>query len=413
MHKRFVSVIYLLLVFLLITGCTSTMGFDASLDAIVEPYHFSIARWELKNLPRELGEWLFHHDEETGSEIELVRGYFSLVDELSRLEKEIAAAKAGVTPGDLPLLESEMGEVEEERDSLEGEVERIIERQITETLIEMGIFRAGGDARWYKPNSPPVNIELAATPYLLVVSPRDRIESIREITLKQDISLTEVQGIESNVDGLGVSSLVIALGGIGTYPGFVTNKASLEFTVDTAVEEWLHQYLSFRPLGFSYVLHIAGVSPDYEIATMNETVAGIVSKEIGAKLREKYYPHYRAGEAENEEEVAGIDFDQEMRDIRRAVDTYLAEGDIEQAEEFMEKRRIYLVEAGYNVRKINQAYFAFHGKYADRPASISPIGVELREMRKRYAALKDFLSEVAAMNSREDLTLALEKIQAE
>ena len=36
---------------------------------------------------------------------------------------------------------------------------------------------------------------------------------------------------------------------------------------------------------------------------------------------------------------------------------------------------------GYDVRKINQAWFAFHGTYADSPASISPIAGELEELR--------------------------------
>ncbi|GAI75463.1 unnamed protein product [marine sediment metagenome] len=92
-----------------------------------------------------------------------------------------------------------------------------------------------------------------------------------------------------------------------------------------------------------------------------------------------------------------------MREIRKMVDKYLARGEIEQAEEFMKQKRQYLDSMGHYIRKLNQAYFAFHGTYADRPTSISPIGLELKELRSQSASLKDFLNAVAIMTSRQDL----------
>ena len=250
---------------------------------------------------------------------------------------------------------------------------------------------------------PPVNFILEKPPHLLVISPRDRIESIREITFRQDISLEEIENIEAAVDDLGVSSLVVELGGIATYPTFVTNDASLKFTLDTATEEWLHQYLVFKPLGFLYTLDLIGVSRNYDIATMNETVASMVGKEIGAMICEKYYPQFEIGDSQPPGAESEFDFNREMREIRRAVDRYLAQGEIELAEEFMEQKRLYLASNGYYIRKLNQAYFAFHGTYADRPTSISPIGLELKQLRSQSASLKVFLDTVAGMTSRQDL----------
>ena len=140
---------------------------------------------------------------------------------------------------------------------------------------------------------------------------------------------------------------------------------------------------------------------------MNETVVGIVSRELGAIMSAKYYPQDDNGVPSQGQE-GEFDFDQEMRQIRRAVDEYLARGEIEQAEEFMEERRQFLASRGYDIRKLNQAYFAFHGVYADRPASISPIGVELKQLREQSASVKAFLDEVAWMTSREDLKSVLE-----
>ena len=225
---------------------------------------------------------------------------------------------------------------------------------------------------------------------------------MREVTLQRSISLKEMEEIEAEVDKLGVSSLVVELGGLGaTYPTLVTNEASLRFTVNTVTEEWLHHYLVFKPLGFLYLLDLTGVSRNYEIAIINETLASMVSKEIGSIVCQRYYSQYENG---NQQAVKSeFDFNREMREIRRAVDTYLARGEIEQAEQFMEQKRQYLVSKGYYIRKLNQAYFAFHGTYADSPTSISPIGVELKKLRSQSASLKDFLDTVAVMTSRQDL----------
>jgi hypothetical protein len=216
-----------------------------------------------------------------------------------------------------------------------------------------------------------------------------------------------MERIEEEVDRLGVSSIVVGLGGFGgTYPAFVTNEASLRFTIDAAVEEWLHQYLFFKPLGFRYAMDVLGVKRNYEIATMNETVASIVGKEIGSMVVENYYPDLKSTDGEQSKK-SGFDFNQEMREIRRAVDEYLAHGEIEQAEEFMKEKRQYLASKGYHIRKLNQAYFAFHGTYADRPTSISPIGGELERLREQSASLKEFLDAVSSMTSRQDLLESL------
>jgi hypothetical protein len=92
-----------------------------------------------------------------------------------------------------------------------------------------------------------------------------------------------------------------------------------------------------------------------------------------------------------------------MRETRRNVDEMLAQGRIEEAEAYMEERRQFINENGYYIRKLNQAYFAFHGTYTDSPTSIDPIGVEMRKLREETDSLKDFLEIVAEMTTRQDL----------
>jgi hypothetical protein len=222
--------------------------------------------------------------------------------------------------------------------------------------------------------------------------------------LVQDLDQDQFEDIEARVDELGVSSLVTELGGFGgTYPTFVAGDVSLPWTIATATEEWLHQYLAFTPLGFVYLLDSLGIARNYEIATINETVAGVVSGEIAAFVMAAHYPQYRAPSGGGSSSGAGFDFNRAMRELRLAVDELLAEGEIERAERLMEERRQFLVSKGYGIRKLNQAYFAFYGTYADEPTSVSPIGTEVSELRRASVSLRDFVNQAAALTSRQDL----------
>jgi len=394
---------------LLGVSCAPGRDFNARLSSIAKPYNFSIAKWEFNTIFNEAKQVISGRDKRIENEVNKATEYFSSTEQIKALKSEIEAINAGSKQGDLTSLEAELNRLQQQKIALEDTAEKIIESQIKETLAEQGIFNPINKYIKLKVSFPPVNFKLDKPPHLLVISPRDRIESMREIPLKQGISLEEMESIEAEADKLGVSSLVLELGGFGgTYPTFVTDEASLRFTIDTAAEEWLHQYLTFKPLGFLYVLDLIGVSRNYEIATMNETLASMVSKEIGSIVNEKYYAQQENSGSQTQAATSGFDFNREMRNIRRTVDKYLAQGEIEQAEEFMEQKRQYLATKGYHIRKLNQAYFAFYGTYADRPTSISPIGPELKQLRGQSASLKDFLETVAAMTSRQDLIASLE-----
>ncbi len=404
MKIRLIATASLLLLCLLSGSCAFTRDFDAHLSSIVRSYRFSIVKWESRAIPHEANQWILGSYEKIDDEVPVVTEFFSAIERIKTLESEIEIINAGNEQGDLASLEAELNMLQEQKTALKDTVERIIEKQIKETLAQQDIFNPIDRYVRLKVNFPPLNFKLEKPLNLLVTSPRDRIESIREITLQPSISLEEIEDIEAKVDKLGVSSLVVELGGLGaTYPSLVTDEASLRFIIDTATEEWLHQYLVFKPLGFLYLLDLTGVSRNYEIAVINETLASMVSKEIGAMVVERYYPQYEKGD--NQTQIAGseFDFNREMRDIRRAVDKYLAQGEIERAEEFMEQKRQYLASKGYYIRKLNQAYFAFYGTYADSPTSISPIGLELKKLRSQSASLKDFLDKAAAMTNRQDL----------
>jgi hypothetical protein len=393
--KQRLVAITLLALCLLVVGCGAP-DFDDNLNAIVGPYHFNYVKWEFRAFAYETRQWLVSENLEDPSQT--VLDYFELVRQIRVLEWQIAVDETGDSAG----LEADLAELEAERAALVGSVELILAGQITEVLNEQGIYNPWDEGIiGFRVTFPPVNFIMGKLPYLLVISPRDHIESFREIQLRGNLTLEEIEAIEADADALGVSSLVVALGGAGAlYPTLVTDETSLSSTIEIAAEEWLHQYLSLKPLGFRYVLDLLGLHRDYEIATMNETLAGIVSEEIGALVLAEYYPDYETAPPPTED---GFDFNAEMRAIRLAVDEYLAAGEIELAEAFMAAKQQYLLSEGYYIRKLNQAYFAFHGAYGAAPTSVSPIGAEMRALRAESESLKDFLNTVAAMTSHGEL----------
>jgi hypothetical protein len=78
----------------------------------------------------------------------------------------------------------------------------------------------------------------------------------------------------------------------------------------------------------------------------------------------------------------------------------------------MDRRRLQFVDNGYNIRKLNQAYFAFHGTYADSAASVSPIGDQVQEYRNLSPGLGSFVSRISSFGSYEDFLADLEMLRA-
>ena len=92
-------------------------------------------------------------------------------------------------------------------------------------------------------------------------------------------------------------------------------------------------------------------------------------------------------------------FAAEMRETRLHTDALLAEGKVEEAEAYMEERRLLMVEHGYAIRVLNQAYFAFHGAYAESPASSSPIGAQVRRFREHSDSVGDFILRIREIST--------------
>jgi hypothetical protein len=169
--------------------------------------------------------------------------------------------------------------------------------------------------------------------------------------------------------------------------------------------EWVHNYLTFFPLGFNY-----GANGD--IITINETVAELVGNEIGEQALRRFYPDLAPLPPPFEVSPTpatppAFDVDAAMRQTRLTVDALLAQGKVDQAERYMEAQRQRFVERGYPIRVLNQAYFAFHGSYGTAAASTSPLGPKLEQLRALTPDVKTFLQAVRAFTTPADVDAAL------
>ena len=116
-----------------------------------------------------------------------------------------------------------------------------------------------------------------APPKVLIVSPRDRIKVEQSELLQPEVTTARAEQIEASVDGLGYSSLVVPIGGLATYPTMVLEGTRPLDAVVAVTHEWIHGYLFFSPLGIRYW-------SSQEARTINETVADLVSRELGRRI---------------------------------------------------------------------------------------------------------------------------------
>lgn len=281
----------------------------------------------------------------------------------------------------------------------ENGAERAIERGIARTASRRGLDRPLPLFKSQRIVWPPVDIELSRSPRILVVSPRGEIDFAGGRLLDPDLPIERYGEIEAAVErGGDWSAWVGGIGGIALYPAIVLPRADAAATIRIAAHEWIHHYLAFYPLGIRY-----GRSAD--LRTLNETIADIAGDELGSDVAAELG---LAPAGDGRDASPALDEAYAMlRRLRLDVDAMLAGGEVERAEALMESTRLDLWELGYRARRINQAFFAFRGSYADAPGSTDPIGEELLELRARSADLAAFMAIVRGFTGRGDLAGAL------
>jgi hypothetical protein len=261
---------------------------------------------------------------------------------------------------------------------------------------------------------PPLLFEISELPENLIISPKDKIELIYSISLVPKLAIKTIDDLETTIDSdLNLSSLVVPIGGLGSYPTMIESSSSLPWIINTIAHEWTHNWLLFHPLGMNY-------GKSNELRTMNETTASIIGNEIEVMVLKEYFQKtysalndIPAKTSDNlvTEDKDIFNFNDEMRITRVEVESLLNAGQIDDAEAYMESRRKIFWENGYQIRKINQAYFAFYGAYADVPggaAGNDPVGPAVRKLREQSNSLSEFLLRISKMSNYSDLVNATE-----
>ncbi len=357
-------------------------------------YEYHVWRWEAENLIPSvfrhagIGTSLAEQDAE-----DALLEYF-------RLTTEIRNAQAQ-TPPDGALIEALLAE----RVAYENDVERVIEARVGEAVGDAGLQRALPLFRDVSITWPPVDLELTTPPQLLVRSPRTEIRRAGDTLLRDSISAGEVDQIEAETDSAEIVSLVVPLGGIAVYPSIVRDDRSYDALLTTAAHEWVHHYLAFFPLGRQW-----GKGGD--ATTLNETVADLAGNELANLVRSRHPSSFPPGAdgARTVGTVPDIDFNAEMRSLRLEVDELLARDRVAEAEALMEATRQHLAEHGVHLRKLNQAYFAFYGTYAESPAGSDPIGPLTRKVWESSGDVGVFLSLMRDITSRSDLEALVQSL---
>jgi hypothetical protein len=379
-------------------------------------YEFDYISWTVDALVKKLAHF------STGSSAylaeqyqkETVLSYLDLVAQIRRVEgqiNEIFANPDIENPQEASReLRQELEELSQTRSRLAPLAEAILQVQVSSVLGEMGFGIAGQPV-------PPVLYRTTPLPVALIISPRYVIRQDADISLVPELTVDQKAVLEEHVDqSLDVSSLVVNIGGIGLYPAMIQETTDINWLAEVVSHEWSHNYLTLRPLGVSYF-----VSP--ELRTMNETAATIAGKEIGREVVRRFYPEHlppppattpgapSERPAPEPTEPPAFDYRAEMHETRLRADQLLAEGKIEEAEAYMEARRRIFWDHGYHhLRKLNQAYFAFYGAYADQPggaAGEDPVGEAVRQLRASSPDLASFLYRISWMSSFEQLQSSL------
>jgi hypothetical protein len=413
---------YIVIIALFLALSTSEIRLEKPLDRLqilAGDYGFDFSSWTLDAVWIKLGQSAIAAPRYLSAldQHQVVVQYLKLVGEIEHTQNEISLVYADPSVQDLEAASADarqrLAELTGRQNALAPFAESVLQQQVAEVLNDLGLTPGGQPVPWVLYHVTPL-------PQDLIISSRNKIEQITSYQLEPDLTVEQAAGLEDSAGKtLGVSALVVPIGGLATYPTMIMRTTALDWLSSTIAHEWIHLYLGQRPLGINYE-----TSP--ELRTMNETTASIAGNEIGRIVLTRYYPEWadenlaplqlvsRLTKRTSPDEPA-FDYRAEMHETRVKADALLAGQRIDEAEAYMEQRRQVFWDHGYAIRKLNQAYFAFYGAYADTPggaAGEDPVGPAVRALREQSPSLRVFLERIAHMSSFAELQQAVDLITA-
>ena len=397
------------------TSVWQPLSEEENIRPFTRPFEFNYQSWTINAVMDKLSmaSLGFNHYLTLYQDRKILQDYFQLLNEKNQMEYSIDSIysdpEVGNPEEESSQLQSELAEKQAVLKKQSSLAEVIIQKQISTILDYLDLAELGQPF-------PPVLYHATDLPKQIVISPRDEIKQSAAISLHADLNLEDITKLENDVEeNTDYSALVVDVGGVGTYPTMVISTTSMPYLLETVAHEWIHNYLAFRPLGMRY-------SSTPELRTMNETTATIAGQEISDAVIKTYYqdlipvpkqekPIYEVSwQYDPMKEDTFFNFNREMYQTRLHVDELLSEGKIQEAEEYMEDQRQVFWENGFQIRKLNQAYFAFHGAYADETYSAAgedPVGAAVRSLRSRSSSLAEFMDKMSGLKSYEELYMLI------
>jgi hypothetical protein len=419
LQDRIISAIFILFVMLNLSFSDARIrDIRDRVHILASNHSFDFASWTLNAVWVKLTQSAIAapHYFQPRDQHNLVREYLQLVDDVQKAQNDVKLVYSNPSiknpETESAALREKLDTLTQRLNSLAPFAEAVLEMQVTEILKEQGLTSGGQPIPWVSYHTTPL-------PQDLIISSRAKIEQKTSYVLQPDLTVDEAASLEGTMDKrLNVSSLVVEIGGLAAYPTMIMRTSALDWLSSTIAHEWTHIYLGERPLGMNY-------ETNSELRTMNETTASIAGGEIGKIVMQRYYPELLPKSLISPQLVSHItdrgnlddapppfDFRAEMHTTRVRADELLAQGQIDEAEAYMEQRRKVFWDNGYPIRKLNQAYFAFYGAYADVPggaAGEDPVGPAVRALRAQSSSLLDFLERISKMTSFAELQKAVEK----
>ncbi len=414
-ERIFIIILILVLLILPISGSNLDPSRELEqIRAYSRIYEFDYVSWTISALERKFIQAGLDVDRylPLQAKHDLVIEYLDLGRKTNQLQGELSNLLADPDQDQRGIqekkLRAELAADISQRSDLAPFAEQVLQDQINQALVDLGLSLGGQLV-------PPVLYRSEPDSYALIVSPREEIRQTANLMLIRGITLDEIIRLELEIEESGdLSALVVGIGGVGLYPSMIIESPNLDWLIHVISHEWTHNFLTIRPLGANY-----SASP--ELTTINESVADLSADEIQKRTFQLFYPEYLPPEPEildlappAETEPAleippalevttqeqPFDFREQMHITRLEVDRLLGEGLISEAEEYMEQRRGLFWENGYQIRRLNQAYFAFHGSYAADPGGAAnqegaDLGSLLRLLKSSSPTYKDFLIQVA------------------
>ena len=167
-----------------------------------------------------------------------VLDYLTLVREIQNTERQLNDIYADPDIEDVEAqaapVRAHLEELFRQRSRRGPLAESILQNQLALIVTDLD-FALGGQP------IPPVLYRSSPLPWALIVSPREVIRQDANISLKTELTVEDNIALEQEIDeALNVSSLVVPVGGIGSYPTMIAQTTNLVWLVEVVAHEWIH-----------------------------------------------------------------------------------------------------------------------------------------------------------------------------